>query len=182
MNTQAKHSSAIGLKSRILVMCEMSEASQPTLSLEESRANHTPPLENNSAQTTLALSGLKCCESSERETPLGYLSKMLLASSAWRSTRCVLTWKRKATKRGRIYYQLAASARGTNALAAGLWRTVTAGDGTHNHCQAPAHKRGTVPLMLTVQLQIVEGKTRGWLNPEWTEWYMGYPAKWTSNE
>ena len=62
------------------------------------------------------------------------------------------------------------------------WRTPQAGDGTHNHCDAPAHKRGTVPLMLTVQAQRSEGKTGGSLNPTWVEWLMGFPLGWTDLE
>ena len=63
-----------------------------------------------------------------------------------------------------------------------LWRTPQAGDGTHNHCDAPAHKRGTVPLMLTVQAQQSEGKRLGSLNPTWVEWLMGFPLGWTDLE
>jgi hypothetical protein len=59
------------------------------------------------------------------------------------------------------------------------WRTPQAGDGSHNHCDAPAHKRGTVPLMLTVQVQRLENKTGGKLNPTWVEWLMGFPLGWT---
>lgn len=57
--------------------------------------------------------------------------KMLLESSIWRSTMCSLTWKEKATKQGRSYYQLAVSARRTAATASPLLPTVTASLATH---------------------------------------------------
>lgn len=46
----------------------------------------------------------------------------------------------------------------------GDWRTPQAGDGTHNHCEAPAHQRGTVPLMLSVQALRAEKKD--WITPQ----------------
>lgn len=54
-------------------------------------------------------SGLKCYESSEKRARLGCLAKMLLESSTWHSTRCVLTWKEKATPSSRLLFQLAPS-------------------------------------------------------------------------
>lgn len=63
-------------------------------------------------------------------------------------------------------------------LGRAVWRTPQAGDGSHNHCDAPAHQRGTVPLMLTVQAQRSEGKSGGQLNPTWVEWLMGVPIGW----
>ena len=56
-----------------------------------------------------ATSGRKCSESYAKQSPLGSLVKMLLASSTWHSTRCVLTWKVKVTKSNRSLFQLAVS-------------------------------------------------------------------------
>lgn len=55
------------------------------------------------ARMMTVTSGRKCLESSTSSGPLGLLEKMLLESSVWRSTRCFLTWKTKATKRGMAY-------------------------------------------------------------------------------
>lgn len=48
--------------------------------------------------------------------------------------------------------------------------------------KATAHKKGIVPMMLTVQMQLLENKKLGWLNPNWSEWFMGYPENWTKVE
>ena len=49
--------------------------------------------------------------------------KTLVASSAWRSTMCLLTWKHKVTPAGRSYYQLAVSAPPISGIGFGLWPT-----------------------------------------------------------
>lgn len=80
------------------------------------------------AQTTIVTSGLKCCALLAKSGPLGLLARMLLESSIWRSTIYSLIWKEKATKQGRLYYQLAASARRTGDTASPSWATPTAMD------------------------------------------------------
>ena len=62
------------------------------------------------------------------------LSKMLVASSTWHSTLCVLTWKPKATPHNRLLFQLAVSKHPIVETESGssekMWRTPTAeGDG-----------------------------------------------------
>ena len=61
------------------------------------------------ARTMTAISGRKCSESYKRQGQLGSLVRMLLESSAWHSTKCVLTWKRVDTKSSRSLFQLAVS-------------------------------------------------------------------------
>ena len=63
------------------------------------------------ARTMTAISGRKCSESYKRQGQLGSLVRMLLESSAWHSTKCVLTWKRVDTKSSRSLFQLAVSMR-----------------------------------------------------------------------
>ena len=72
---------------------------------------------------TTAISGRKCLELYPKSGPLGLLAKMLLESSVWRSTLCVLTWKIKATKSNRSLFQLAASRPRTGESASLLWAT-----------------------------------------------------------
>ena len=50
-----------------------------------------------------------------------------MTSERWFSIECSLTWKAKATKRGRLKFQLAAKARPTSELVLSLWSTVQAG-------------------------------------------------------
>ena len=62
------------------------------------------------------------------------LSKMLVASSTWHSTLCVLTWKPKVTPHNRLLFQLAVSKHPIVETESGssekMWRTPTAeGDG-----------------------------------------------------
>lgn len=68
-------------------------------------------------------SGLKCLELSRGSGPLGSLVKMLLGSSAWRSTRCYLTWKVSATHARRLLFRLVPSTPRTGGIDAPLWHT-----------------------------------------------------------
>lgn len=75
------------------------------------------------AVRTTVTSGRKCSGLLKSSGPLGCLAKTLLGSSTWRSTRCFLTWKAKATKQGRLYFQIAASVPRTSDTGSPLWRT-----------------------------------------------------------
>jgi len=75
------------------------------------------------ARKILVRSGLKCLESSMRQGPLGSLERMLAASSAWNSTRCLLIWKWKATPQGRSILELSASTPRTAGCESGLLHT-----------------------------------------------------------
>ena len=68
-------------------------------------------------------SGLKCLELSTSRGPLGSLERMLAASSAWNSTKCLLTWKWKATPAGRSILELSASTPRTAGCESGLLHT-----------------------------------------------------------
>lgn len=80
------------------------------------------------AQRMTVISGLKCSELYPNSGLLGSLVRMLLASSIWRSTQCLLTWKVKATPRGHLYYQLAVSMPRTGDTASQFWPTPMARD------------------------------------------------------
>lgn len=69
------------------------------------------------------ISGRKCIASSESFGRLWWWEKTLLASSAWHSTMCLLTWKHKVTPAGRSYYQLQVSVPRTDEIESGLWPT-----------------------------------------------------------
>lgn len=68
-------------------------------------------------------SGRKCLELSRNSGPLGLLEKMLLESSAWRSTRCYLNWKVSATPARRLLFRLVPSTPRTGVTDAPLWHT-----------------------------------------------------------
>jgi hypothetical protein len=75
-----------------------------------------------------ATSGRICCVLFNVHTPLGCLLKTLMSSPLWYSMWFRLTWKPKATKCGRLYFQLARSERRTFGLEPSLWRTPQAAD------------------------------------------------------
>jgi hypothetical protein len=95
---------------------------QPS-SVVASPANHFQQQESEKDLTTTVTSGRKCLELYPKSGPLGLLAKMLLESSVWRSTLCVLTWKIKVTKCNRFLFQLAASRPRTGENASLLWAT-----------------------------------------------------------
>ena len=76
--------------------------------------------------TTPDISGRKCLELSGNSGPLGLLEKMLLGSRNWAWTKYSLTWRPRATPRGRLIFQLARLAPRTSASASGLLHTPTA--------------------------------------------------------
>ena len=78
------------------------------------------------ARRTTVTSGLKCCALSRSSGPLGSLARTLLVSSAWRSTRCLLTWKASATPARRLLYRLVPSMPRTGGTGVRLWPTVCA--------------------------------------------------------
>lgn len=73
-------------------------------------------------------SGRKCSELLQSSGPIGLLEKMLLESSVWRSTRCLLTWKTRVTPQGRLLFRLAPSTPRTAETDAPLWPTPAARD------------------------------------------------------
>lgn len=101
----------------------------------EFHANHSALPEEKKARKTLDTSGRTCLKLLSTKDPLTRLSKMLVASSMWHSTRCVLSWKVKATPQGRLYFQLLASTPPTKDKESGasertLWATPQLTDGT----------------------------------------------------
>ena len=109
-----------------------------TSSVEASPASPGPSPDNERDETTPAISGLRCLESSGIASQDGLLAKMSLAlmtSDSWRSTECSLTWKTRATKQGRLKFQLAPSMRRTSAPDCSLWPTPQCRDGDQRGAQ-----------------------------------------------
>ena len=112
---------------------------------------------SNEARTMTAISGRKCSESYKRQGQLGSLVRMLLESSAWHSTKCVLTWKRVDTKSSRSLFQLAVSMPRTEETEYGLlrgggamWptpRTPSGGPDNSAKRLRPSGHRGTTNLL-----------------------------------
>ena len=87
-----------------------------TLSLPEgsrSRASRSASPVREKAREMTAISGRRCLELFGRFVPDGSwaktFSELLIGRRDWFSSRCVLTWKMRATKSNRLYFQLVVS-------------------------------------------------------------------------
>lgn len=154
---------------------------QLTLFPEDSHVNHSLKPDSEEARRMTVTSGLKCCELSKTCGPLGFLEKMLLTSSIWRSMMCFLTWKPQATPQGRLWFQLAASALCIKDTELQSWPTPTAMDskGLSKHYRKDTN--GTRSMLLSQKVNYLSGMD-GQLNPRWVEWLMGFPIGWTELE
>ena len=151
------------------------------------------------ARRMTVISGRKCCALYRSSDPLGSLVKMLLVSSAWRSTKCFLTWKVSATPAKRLLFRLVPSTPRTGGIDARLWATPTAGQCGMTSCAettllptpkardakdttrlppsrlADPHKDSLVQRVGR-EVKVAAG---GQLNPTWVEWLMGFLIGWT---
>ena len=95
----------------------------------DSHVNPTHPQESDSARRMRDTSGQRCLEQYERFNRPGSWAKMfaalLIGTEGWYSTRCKLSWKLKATKSHRFYFQLAPSMPPTEGTEFGLFLTPT---------------------------------------------------------
>ena len=107
------------------------DCEQLTLFRADSPASRFPSPGSEEARRMTVISGLKCLELYRNSGPLGSLVRMLLGSSIWRSTRCMLTWKTKVTPSKRLLFRLVPSMPRTGATDARLLPTVTAQDYKH---------------------------------------------------
>lgn len=169
----------------------------PHLFPGDSPASPFPVLGNNGDLRTNGIYGPKCSALSGNCTPLGCLEKMLLASSVWGSTKRSLTWSRQVTMFGFSYYLLLPLARGTNgngySSSAPLLPTPLASDtgdvGKGLDIQISANgsyrkmnkdgKAWTARLSHVVYRMTPTTLEKPYLNPDWVEWLMGFPRKWT---
>jgi hypothetical protein len=155
-----------------------------------------------------AISGRKCAESLHSRDPLGSFAKTLLATSAWGSMKCCLTWKVSATPRGRLLFRLVPSELTTSEGASGLLPTLTVCGNYNRKGSSPTSGDGIITalkkLLPTLTARdfksdscspeyrakrdaMTMGKTLPWtlgglLNPRWCESFMGYPTGWTELE
>jgi hypothetical protein len=96
---------------------------QLTLFAEDTPASPFPQPGSDEARKMTATSGRNLVGSWLSYGPLGSLERTLLATSAWASMTCFLTWRDKVTPAGRLLFQLAPLARTTAATGAGLLPT-----------------------------------------------------------
>jgi len=95
----------------------------------DSHVNPTHPQESDSARRMRDTSGRRCLEQYERFNRPGLWAKtfvgLLIGMEGWYSTRCRLSWKLKATKSHRFYFQLVPSTLHTEGTEFGLLLTPT---------------------------------------------------------
>lgn len=159
-HTHKQSSKSIGQKFQFTKISKHSMARHTEESLfsqEDFPASRSVVPGSNEAKTMTAISGQKCSESYKRQGQLGSLVRMLLESSAWRSTKCVLTWKQRVTKSSRLLFQLAVSMPRTEETEFGLlrgggamWptpRTPSGGPDNSAKRLRPSGHRGTTNLL-----------------------------------
>ena len=162
-----------------------------------SPVNPFPQSDKKRALRTPATSGRKCAASLTNCAPISCLAKMLLTSSIWGSTKRSLTWNRRDMPFGHSYFLLVPSAHGMSAselLSSGLmFPTPLASDtGTKaNIAKISISPKGAfrrksysgdywaAALSEVAYFLAPEADPSYRLNPEWVEWLMGFPPKWT---
>lgn len=149
-----------------------------------SPVNPTPRLGSDLAKKMTGISGLRCLEQFERLPRAGSWGRtfagLLIGMGDWSSTKCNLTWRLRATKSSRFYFQLAASERRTNATEFGLLPTPTASDWRGGCDRTGKNARfQTCTLRHWAHAQTsLRGKTSH-PNPRFVAEMMGFPVNWT---
>ncbi len=103
------------------------------------------------ARAMTVSSGRQCSQLLPQSSQLGSLVKMLLVSSAWSSTACLLTWKAKATPQFRLLFQLSPSMPDTDEIESGLWQMPVADDSVDRE-KGKFNSRGEPKLSAQVKL------------------------------
>lgn len=189
-------------------MCETCQPVQLGLLQADSLASLSVSPGSKEAQAMTVGSGRKWLELLTVSDPAGYLVKMCLASSAWNSTLCYLTWNASTTPHGRLLFRLSASMPRTEEREFGLWPTPTKAIADGGQSSRSGKRKGE--LLLTGIARMWPTPTaRDWkdgasigntphngllgrvvnptpqsgsLNPEWVSALMGYPPDWTELE
>jgi hypothetical protein len=136
------------------------------------------------ARKMTALSGQRLLGSWMKSSPIGLLARMLVGTSHWGSTKCLMTWEGSATPRNRFIFQLSPltqTMRGTESLS---WPTPTASqDFKRIRPLAPSEKNGTHGKMLVGVVGDQYHELIGtWLDPRFQEALMGFPTGWSEVE
>lgn len=175
---------------------------QPTLFAADSLASHTVSPGSDEARQMTATSGRNIAALLPNSGPLGWLVKTLLASSQLSSTRRYLIWKVSATPQRRSVFQLVPLTPRTSGNESTLLPTVAATDwkgrSGKGHIQRHGNKRLSDAILYpTITASDATGgpgnsgrdgglnlrtAIGGNLNPEWVEWFMGFPVGWTELE
>jgi len=151
---------------------------QSTLLPGDTLASHSVLPGTEKAQTMTAISGRKFLELFSRQDPAGCCVKMLLGTSQWVSTKCLMTWRGLGTPvRHRLSFQLVPWANGRRENGSGLLPTVRASSCRYRKWYIrKRHMSNLEELPMVRGYEWLNGKP---INPQWLEWHMGYPIGWT---
>ena len=154
---------------------------QLTLFQEALPASRSPLPGSSEARQMTVTSGLKCIGLYGKYSQLGCLSKKLLGSSLWRSTRCYLTWKAQSTPASHLLFRLAASTPRIKDTAYVLWPTPSTGaalcGGTGNFKTLKYMEEAGI-ITEEERRNFSQGNG-GNTNPELLEYLQGYERLWS---
>lgn len=152
----------------------------------DSPVSHTAQPESERVKMMTATSGRKCLEQFERFNQVGSWAKtfagLLIGMEGWYSTRCNLTWKLKATRCSRFYFQLQASDVIIDENGYGLLPTISAsGDGRKVKedwvWRNGYYKKGNGKKVQS-DIRHVLSRHGLKLRPPFAAHFMGYPEDW----
>lgn len=125
---------------------------QLTLFAGGSRASRTAMPGSNEARQMTVTSGRRCFESFGKWSRVSSLARMFLASSAWNSTKCFLTWKHSATPAGRLLFLLRPSMPTTDETDCGFLAAATANQTSPSMLKHPGVRRLMWPTPTTMEM------------------------------
>ena len=128
-----------------------------------------------------ATSGRKFYAVLQKPNPAGCCLKMLLGTSAWGSTTCLLTWRAKSTPQRRPLFQLWPSTPDTDGIGSGLWPTPRANSAMAARITEHADEDRYPNLETVVKKRHPQSVGR-YLNHRFVQQLMGYPQGWTDLE
>jgi hypothetical protein len=146
-----------------------------TSSPGDTRASPSVTPASDEARTMTATSGRNLLDLYASSGLVGPLARMLLVTSRWGSTLCLLTWKDLATPGKRLLFRLLPWTQDTDETAFGLWPTVTASMANYDESPETFTERG---MMLKAEGRGPRGKlhyplgmaVRMWPTPNARDW------------
>jgi len=153
--------------------------------LQAGSRNRVSPLVlpgSNEAKKMTVSSGRKCSALLRKPNHVGSLLKMCLESSIWHSMTCLLRWKVKATRQGRVLFQLVPLTPRIEEIESGLLPTPRASDAirikfSRGHTLKSQFGGNVHSVNFITQRDYHTRQT-----PELTEAMMGFPIGWTDLE
>ena len=159
---------------------------QSMLSVVDSHAKTSAPLANEQESKGIApASGAKCSELLVRRDRLGFLLRMSVRSEQAALTGCSMPWKNVGTPAGREWWVQAMPERPINVGVHLSWLPTLATSQAYKPIRGKcdSETNGTHGTMTVAAIGSEFPETIGqYVNPQWWEWFMGFPIGWTEVE